>query len=79
MPETRKCALFLTGLLALLSGCATVRPDCPQVPQPPQRVELGPAFLPRMQMLLSGKLPEQIDYGLSLPPAKTANGPFGKR
>ena len=71
----KKPALLLI-CAPLLTACATapnVPPplvvQCPQV-QPIQWPVPAPAFLPRMQTLLSGKLPEPIPFDYSLPPAR---------
>lgn len=61
-------------LLPLTVSCASA-PSAPAVVMCPRVPEIQwdapePAFLPRMQELLSGKLPEPIGSGYSLSPAK---------
>jgi hypothetical protein len=66
----------------LLTACATApsAPPAPLVVQCPRVQPINwpapePAFLPRMQTLLSGKLPEPIPSDYSLPPARLRSMP----
>jgi hypothetical protein len=76
-----KKSLTLCVLMSVfLLGCATgpTDPQLKPIPMdpvnPPQlpaldKVPLGPTFTDRMELFLSGKLPEQISYDLLLVPA----------
>ena len=70
-------------LLVLLTGCSVPRvppttPPRAQLPKLPalEPHAVGPAYLPRMQTLLSGKLPEQTDYALPTSGAKLNTTPL---
>lgn len=54
----QKWPVYLLGLLTLLSGCASAPIVCPDLPEPPVKVPLGPSFQDRMEDFLRGKLPE---------------------
>lgn len=69
-----KPALLLLLLPALLASCATapnVQPvvQCPRV-EPVKWPAQVPSFTDRMQLFLSGKVPQPISYELTLPTAK---------
>ena len=72
----QKSTALLLIWLTLLTGCASaprvlVQAICPAIPeldQPP--AAQAPAFGPRMQLLLGGKLPEPISYELTSPSAR---------
>lgn len=72
----RKSTASTLILLTLLSACASaprviVQRVCPAIPPLEQApAAQQPSFSARMQTLLSGKLPEQTDYSLTLPNAK---------
>lgn len=84
---TQQTKLLLASLLALLSGCVTAPTVQPQVqcPKPPEilnREPLGQSYTDRMQLFLSGKLPEPIDSKTplkSVTPTLTQPKPLGLR
>ena len=68
--NTRSIALASALTLPmLLSACASAPSVCPNLPELPAVVELGPSFQTRMRGFLSGKLPEQTN---SVQPSKPA-------
>ena len=72
-----KSLVSTLAMLLFLTGCATGRnvqilEVCPRVPILELQIDqeaLDSSFLDRMQLFLSGRLPEPISLGLRLPPA----------
>ena len=73
-----KSIAFAVSTLLLLTACATApRPVqvlevCPRIPALELQIDqeaLDSSFLDRMQLFLSGRLPEPISYALPLLPA----------
>lgn len=56
-----KLAASMLALLTLLSGCASAPTVCPNLPEKPVRVDLGPSFQDQMQDFLKGMLPEPMN------------------